>query len=102
MLSAFGLVLSTCFASAQTETRPKTEDLLPETTVLYVQIENVRDMLEKITDSNFGRMMEDEQVSPLISEFYQQGLDAYSNVEDAVGLSLEEIRSLPSGELCFA
>ncbi|MCH2178481.1 MAG: hypothetical protein MK106_06720 [Mariniblastus sp.] len=102
MLSAFGLVLSTCLASAQTETRPKTEDLLPETTVLYVQIENVRDMLEKITDSNFGRMLEDEQVSPLISEFYQQGLDAYSNVEDAVGLSLEEIRSLPSGELCFA
>ena len=95
-------ILGGQLAVAQTETRPKTEDLLPETTVLYVQIEDIRDMIEKMTDSNFGQMLADERINPLISEMYQQGLDAYSNVEEFVGLSLEEIRSLPSGELCFA
>ena len=102
LLAAVGSLLSVGSAIAQTETRPKTEDLLPETTVLYVQIENVRDMLEKMTDSNIGRLMADEQISPMISDAYQDGLDLYANVEDAVGLSLEEIQSLPSGELCFA
>ncbi|MCH2182138.1 MAG: hypothetical protein MK108_09050 [Mariniblastus sp.] len=96
------LVLAAPVAVGQTETRPKTEDLLPENTVLYVQIEDVRDLIEKMTDSNFGQMLSDERISPLVSEMYLQGMDAYSNVEEFVGLSMEEIQSLPSGELCFA
>ena len=95
-------ILGGQLAVAQTETRPKTEDLLPETTVLYVQIEDIRDMIGKMTDSNFGQMLADERINPLVSEMYQQGLDAYSNVEEFVGLSMEEIQSLPSGEICFA
>ena len=96
------LLLLAPAAMGQSESRPKTEDLLPENTVLYVQIEDIRDMIEKMTDSNFGQMLSDERISPLISEMYQQGMDAYSNVEDFVGLSMEEIQSLPSGEMCFA
>ena len=102
MSSLLVLLLLAPAAMGQSESRPKTEDLLPENTVLYLQIEDIRDMIEKMTDSNFGQMLSDERISPLVSEMYQQGMDAYSNVEDFVGLSMEEIQSLPSGELCFA
>ena len=51
------LLLLAPAAMGQSESRPKTEDLLPENTVLYVQIEDIRDMIEKMTDSNFGQML---------------------------------------------
>ena len=102
LLSLLFVFLGGPLATAQSELRPKTEDLLPDSTVLYVQFEDIRDMIEKLRVSNFGQMLGDERINPLVDEMYQQGLDAYSNVEDVVGLSMEEIQSLPSGEMCFA
>ncbi len=96
------LPMTARFAAAQEDQRPKTEDLLPETTVLFIQIEDIRDFMSKMSDSNFGRMLQDERIAPLAGELYQQALDAYSDVEDRVGLSAEEIQSLPAGELMFA
>ncbi len=82
--------------------RPKSEDLLPETTVVYVQLENTRDLVEKLSQSTIGQMLADEKIAPLAQELYAQAQEAYAEVQNTVGLSLEEIQSLPSGEVCFA
>ena len=96
----FALLASiSCGQSAE---RPNSAELLPETTAVYVQIHNVRDLAEKIMDTNLGKMMVDEDIAPLLGDLYQTAQDAYSEVEDRVGLSLDEIQSIPAGEICFA
>ena len=100
------VVLSTLLlpgiVSAQSAERPNSDELLPETTVAYVQIQNVRELFEKMGETNMGKMMEDENIAPLVGDLLQTAQDAYAEVEDRVGLSLEEIQSLPAGEICFA
>ena len=49
-MAFYRLVLAPA-ANAQTE-RPPTEQLLPETTVGYIKIANIRDMVEKVSDPN--------------------------------------------------
>lgn len=86
----------------QAAERPRSDELLPETTVAYVQVQNVRELVEKLTDTNMGRMMADENIAPLVSDLFQTGKDAYAEVEDRIGLGLEEIQNLPAGEICLA
>ena len=87
---------------SQAAERPNSEDLLPETTVAYVQLHNFREFMEKLADTNAGQMATDENIAPLLTDLYDTAKDAYSEVEDQVGLSLDEIRELPAGEVCFA
>ena len=87
---------------AQDEQRPSSEELLPETTVAYVQLYNFREFMEKLADTNGGRLLADENVGPLANDLLKTAKEAYTEIEDRVGLSLEEIRELPAGEMCFA
>ncbi|MFT7631613.1 MAG: hypothetical protein ACI87E_002651 [Mariniblastus sp.] len=100
-----GLVLgSTPFAAGQTEPveRPSTQDLLPETTVGFIQVDNFRDMLEKIKESSMGQMSQDEAIAPLLEGLWEEAKLAYDDVKDDVGVSLEDLQALPSGEMTFA
>ena len=87
---------------AQAAERPSSDELLPETTVVYLQIHDTRELAEKLQDTNMGKLIANEQIAPLVGDLYSTAQDAYSEVEDQVGLSLDEIQSLPAGELCFA
>lgn len=87
-------------AMAQNE-RPPTEQLLPETTVGYIKIANIRDMIEKISRSNMGKLLSDENIAPLAQQLYQEGVEAYDEYVK-IGLSLDEIKSLPTGEMTLA
>lgn len=98
----FCAVCMSAGAFAQDESRPKSENLLPETTVAYIQVKNIRELVEQLNDSTVGQMLADEKIAPLAQELYAQAQEAYDKVETTVGLSLDEIKSLPGGELCFA
>ncbi len=82
--------------------RPRAVDLLPERTSVYVQINNVRELVEDFRQSNFGRMLQDEQIAPLVGELYAEAQSAYEDVQEQVGVPLAELQSLPTGEICFA
>ncbi|MEM9413339.1 MAG: DUF3352 domain-containing protein, partial [Planctomycetota bacterium] len=60
------------------------------------------EFLEKSQESNIGKMLADEKIAPLVGDLFQTARDAYSEVEDKVGLSLDELQELPAGEICFA
>ena len=101
----FGLVMSALLTSslfAQDQKRPKSEHLLPETTVAYLQIDNVRDFVETLSESTVGQMLADEKIAPLAEELYAQAQSTYDEFETTVGLTLDEIQSLPAGEVCIA
>lgn len=89
-------------AMAQQE-RPSAEQLLPETTVVYVEFTNVRDLYEKMQRSNGGQLMADEAIAPLLGDLMEQGKKAYKEfVEPEIELTAEELLSLPSGQITFA
>ncbi len=106
--SAVLCVLLVCSATpvlAQAEElpdRPDTQDLLPETTVGLMKLRNLSEFAEKMKNSSFGQMMQSESVSPLVDSIYDGAAKRYEDVSEDVGLSLDEIRSLPSGEISFA
>lgn len=83
--------------------RPPAEELLPETTVLLVKIENFSETAEKFQNSMGAKLLEDENVAPLFKQLWEHAEDQYQTLaEEKVGLSLGELQSLPSGEIVFA
>ena len=84
--------------------RPKTEDLLPETTVVFVEVRDVQELVKKIQESNGGRLLAEESIAPLVNDLYGQALDAFNEVtaENEVDLTAQEILSLPHGEINIA
>ena len=90
---------STVFAQ-DAPPRPSTADLLPETTVVYVQIDDVQETLPKLMGAE---IMEDENIAPFIERMYQEAEAAYTeSAQDKVGMTLQQIRDLPSGEMTLA
>ena len=47
-------------------------------------------------------MMQSDSVAPLVESLYQNAAKQYDSVQEKVGLSLEELQSLPSGEMTVA
>lgn len=82
--------------------RPDTQQLLPETTVALVKLRDFREFAEKMQASSGGQMLQSQSVEPLLDSLYQNAANQYEKVRDQVGLTLEEIRSLPSGEITLA
>ncbi len=98
------ICLMSVSVSAQTDPaeRPATEDLLPETTVAFVQIDNIREFMDKMAQSPAGQMLQDENVAPLVEDLWGQAQSAYAEFEDEIGVSLEDLQSFPAGEITFA
>ena len=106
-LTLLGFTLIVPLAAATQEDdipdRPATENLLPETVVVFVQVDNYREMAEKFRQSAGGQMMQDESVAPLVDGLWEEARSAYDeNARDEVGLELNDLTSLPEGELTFA
>ncbi len=83
-------------------TRPPTQQLLPETTVAFIQVDNYRDLVMKMQDSSMGQMMQDEAVANLTTGLWDEAKMAYEDVKADVGLEIDDLMSLPSGEMTFA
>lgn len=94
---------STLFAQAEElPEKPDTQELLPETTVGLLKLRDLSEFAEKMKSSSFGQMMQSDSVGPLMDSFYDNINKQFENTSEDIGLSLEEIRSLPSGEITFA
>ena len=56
--------------AAEEETTPGAPRLLPKDTLAYIRIDNVDDMRTDMESSSMGRMMNDPQLKPFVSEVY--------------------------------
>ena len=106
LLSIFPLI-----ASAQEEQEkpkkdeptPKATDLLPQDTVLLVQAEDINDLYDKFSETSFGKMVQDEKLAPLLGGVYDSFNQLFEeNVAGELGASLDDLRSLPKGQISFA
>jgi hypothetical protein len=101
----YGLVLAIAVLSAplvvQAE-RPVGPQLLPDTTLAMVRVADTPDLVERFRETAIGRIGQDEKVKPLVSQLYATLQEAWGQIEERVGLPLDEILRIPQGEICAA
>ena len=103
LLSLLVLVLaSPVCAQLDPEERPATQDLLPETTVSFIQVDNFRDLVEKLQDTTFAQMFNEDSIASLTQGLQEEAMLAYQDVKGEYGPEVEDLTSLPAGEMTFA
>ncbi len=80
-------------------TAPK---LFPEKTLVYLRVDDVRQLKEDLDRSSLGKLGNDEQLKPIFAEFYGSLVNNTAALQDAIGLNLDELLSIPSGEMAVA
>jgi len=83
-------------------TRLTAPQLLPETTLAYLRVDDTRELKEKLSQTSTGKMAADPQVSPLLREFYGSFRDGVQTLQDSLGIDLDELLGIPNGELAIA
>ncbi len=95
LLSAF----SPSFAFAQ---RPSAPKLFPQKTLLYARVDDTRELKAKMAETSMGRISNDAQIKPILNSFYSSFSTLVQGMQDAVGVNLDELLSIPNGELAIA
>lgn len=82
--------------------RPSAMKLFPAETFVFVRTPHAREFIDKLKDSSTGRMAADPAIAPLLGDLYSSASDLYEEkAAEDVGLSLDELRELPQGEIAF-
>ncbi len=79
-------------------TAPK---LFPDTTLAYIRISDVQDLRKRLDESSLGQLSSDEKIKPILSEFYGTLVRTTEQMQDAIGLNLDELLSIPTGEFAI-
>jgi hypothetical protein len=103
MALVLGLALAVLSAGhcASAAARPPAARLFPDDTCIFAAVPSVPDLKTKFMNSSTGRMAQDPQVAPLLAHFYGGVLEAAAEVKRQTGLGLDEIMSIPQGEIAF-
>src|SRR4029078_7602306 len=99
VIAGFVLVASSRSAFAQRRTAPQ---LLPHSTLAVVRIADMPTLVERVKATALGRVGQAPQMKPLIADLYRSAQDAFEQVEDRVGLPLDQLLKIPQGEVCVA
>ena len=99
---AVSLFLLGCLSSVARAERPVAPKLLPEGTLAYVRITDTQDMVAKFRETATGRMFQDENIAPLVRQLYGSVEEQWKQIEERVGLPLNDLLKIPQGEVCFA
>jgi hypothetical protein len=102
LMTGILLALVSWLAPAVQAQRPVAPKLLPEQTLAYFRVLDTPQLISRFRETSIGRMGQDEQIKPLVSEFYAALQELWGNIEDRVGLPLDQVLSIPQGEICIA
>ncbi len=89
-------------ALATAADRPDAARLLPENTVLYVRFPVTAETVAKFKETAIGRITQDPAMQPFVSQLYGSAIEAFKRAEDQIGASLDDLLSIPQGEMCLA
>ncbi len=90
---------------AQTEKAtevPGAPHLLPEDTLLYARIDNADEFREAMRQSSVGQMMNDPKLKPFAGDIYNTFSELFEQISAEVGVSLDELLAIPSGQVAAA
>lgn len=81
---------------------PPASTLLPTDTMAYLRIRNTTDMKAGFSRSTLGKMLDDPSMRPFVSDTYQTISQVLEEFATQVGLSLDELLSIPQGQVAIA
>ncbi|MEE2685398.1 MAG: DUF3352 domain-containing protein [Planctomycetota bacterium] len=82
--------------------RPSAPKLLPYNTVAYLRIADLQETKDKLNQTSFGRITENEQLQSITGQLFDEILLAYPEIEEVIGVPLDELLGLPQGEVAIA
>ncbi len=96
------LLFCTTFLNAQEAPRITAPQLFPEKTLAYVRVDNVAKLREDLARSSLGKLGKDPNLEPIFAEFYGSLVNSTASMQEAIGLNLDELLSIPRGEFAMA
>jgi hypothetical protein len=94
-----GLLLLTSVGSVLAQASRPSETLLPNTTQGFFAISNVDTLTEHWNKTQLGHLMADPVMEPFTKDVRRQFEERWSNVHDRLGLTLEDMRGVPGGDV---
>ncbi|MCP4785835.1 MAG: hypothetical protein GY903_05310 [Fuerstiella sp.] len=99
-------ILATAFAAEAQTGRVLSDQILPQDTYLYVSFPNITALKSHVTQASVGQLWND----PALDAFKAEITTAFSSeldeglvqVQEALGLTLQEFLQIPSGEISMA
>jgi len=89
-----GLVAADCALAV-----PPCENLFPDTTRGFVSAPNSKHLTEEFNKTQVGQLLKDPVMKPFAEDLRRQFDERWSNVRERLGLSLDDFRGVPSGEV---
>src|SRR5205085_12466919 len=80
--------------------RPTAPQLLPNYTLATVRIADTPVLVERFQQTALGRIGQDERMKPLVGQVFRAAQDAFKQIENRVGLPLDQLLKIPQGEVC--
>lgn len=82
--------------------RPSAPKLFSQKTLLYARVDDTRDLKNQMSLTSMGKLADDKQLKPIIGSFYSTFSNLVQGMQEAVGVNLDELLSIPNGELALA
>ena len=82
--------------------RPTAPQLFPYNTVVYLRVDDFPDLKTDFARTSLGAIRGDETVAPLVDRLYSELLGGFPQIQEELGVTLEEILQLPTGEVALA
>ncbi len=100
---AFALVMTSHVAAQEAApAKLSAPALFPEKTLAYIRVDNVKELKEAFSRSTTGRLAQDDQIRPILTEFYGSLVNSLESIREVTGLDLDQMLSIPTGELAVA
>jgi len=101
-----GGLCSTALAQTSEDTKVLSSSILPKDTYLYMSVPSVSDMKEQFMESSAGKMWEDPAMADFRAElekaFASEMEQGMAQVQEALGMTLQELLNVPTGEVSLA
>jgi hypothetical protein len=99
---AAGVATLVLLASSPALAVPPSEDLLPSATVGYLSVPDVKVLEEHWNQTQLGQLMKTDDMKPFGEDLSRQLKSRFTRIRDRLGLTLDDLEGVPSGELAIA
>jgi len=76
--------------------------LLPKNTLIYVSAPSVPAMRESMAKSPFGALLRDPEMQPFLADVQAKIDELSEQLEDKIGVTIDDLLAIPQGEVTFA
>jgi hypothetical protein len=83
--------------------RPSAMKLFPEESLVFIRLANAHEFGDRFQKTSMGRMIRDPKLKPFVESLYGKAGELYAKeVEGKLGITWDDLKKLPKGEVAFA